>query len=66
MISVNDHRPSEVRTIHRVSSPSDLVSLTGAARSGFCAFRNPTGVLVFEWATTAMKGGGASAESMSL
>jgi hypothetical protein len=41
----------------RVSSPSPLVNLTGAARSGFWAFRNPTGVFVFEWAMIPMNGG---------
>ena len=51
----------------RVSSPSlTLVSLTGAARSGFCAFKNPTGVFVLEWARIPMKGGGGSTESTAL
>ena len=66
MISVSDHRPSEVSTMHRVSSPSDLVNLTGAARSLFCALRNPTGVFVFEWAMMPMKRGDVSTESVSL
>jgi hypothetical protein len=38
----------------RVSSPSPFVNLTGAARSGFWAFRSPTGVFVFEWAMMPM------------
>ena len=50
----------------RVSSPSPLVNLTGAARSGFWAFRNPTGVFVFEWAITPMNGGDPSVVIMSL
>lgn len=66
IISVKDHRPSGVRIIHRVSSPLPLVNLTGAARSGFWPFRNPTGVFVFEWAMMPMNGGDPSVESMSL
>jgi hypothetical protein len=54
IISVKDHRPSEARTMFRVSSPSPFVNLTGAARSGFWAFRSPTGVFVFEWAMMPM------------
>ena len=52
--------------MHRVSSASTLVNLTGAARSGFWAFRNPTGVFVFEWTIIQTKGGDVSTESASL
>jgi len=58
IISVKDHRPSEARMMLRASSPSPLVNLTGATASGFWAFRNPTGVFVFELAMTPMNGGG--------
>lgn len=50
----------------QVSSPSGLVSLTGAARSGFCAFKNPIGVFGFEWAMMPMKERDVSDESVSL
>ena len=66
MISVIAHRPSEERMTVRVSSPPTLVNLTGAARSGFWAFRNPIGVFVFEWLMNPMKGGDASTEYASL
>ena len=49
-----------------MSSPSPLVNLTGAARSGFLAFRNPTGVFVFEWVMIPMNGGDPSAVIISL
>jgi len=50
----------------RVSSPSLLVNLTGAARPGFCAFMNPTGVFVTEWTMIPMNGGDPSAVIVSL
>jgi len=50
----------------RVSSPLDLVNLTGAARSGFWAFMNPIDVFVFEWVMIPMNGGDSSAEIASL
>ena len=65
-ISVKDHHPSEVRTTLRVSSPSPLVNLTGAARSGFWAFKYPTGVFVFEWTMIPMNGGEPPAVTASL
>lgn len=65
MISVKDHRPSEARTMHCVSSPSALGNLTGAARSGLCAFKNPTGVFVLEWAMIPMNWEDVSTEIMS-
>lgn len=51
---------------HRVSSPSPLVNLTGAARSGFWVSKNPTGVFVFEWAMMPMNGGDPSTVIISL
>lgn len=65
MISIKDQL-SEVRMMLRVSSPSPLVSLTGAASSGFSAFRNPTGTFVFEWAMIPMNGGDPVAVIISL
>ena len=52
--------------ILRVSSPSPLVNLAGATRSGLWAFRNPTGVFVFEWAMIPISGGDPSAKIISL
>lgn len=66
IISVKDHRPSEARRMPRVSSPSPFVNLTGAARSGFWAFRSPTGVFVFEWAMMPMNGGDSPTAMISL